>query len=181
VVDSFQRSDIDGVRRHALERHSDHRGELVELLVDDWFEDFNAVQWNYLRSEANTLRGFHCHVKHVDVVMPLAGEVVIGLKDLRDDSPTLGRSEQFTVMPSSEAILIPPGVGHGFYFPSTSVLVFAVSRRWDPDDELRCAWDDPDLGLEWGCSDPRLSDGDRVGGTLADLRADVRRRGLRLV
>jgi len=172
---------IDGVQRQALECHSDHRGDLVELFVDGWFEGFGAAQWNYLHSEPNTLRGFHCHVKHHDVITLLSGGGMLGLKDLREDSPTAGRSEVVALRPTSEAILIPPGVGHGFYFPVASIIVFAVSRRWDPDDELGCRWDDPDLDIDWGCTEPRLSDRDRLSGNLAELRADVRSRGLRSV
>lgn len=170
-----QRSAIFGVQQHAAGVHADDRGELVEFFVDGIFEGFTPSQWNHLRSEANTMRGFHCHAQHVDVVAVLSGELTLGLKDLRDDSPTTGRSETLTLTSSSDVILIPSGVGHGFYFSSPSLLVFGASRRWSPDDEFGCRWDDRDLDIDWGCTDPRLSIRDQHAGTLADLRAELNR------
>jgi len=166
---------------HALQWHSDSRGELLELPIDGWFEGFAAAQWNYLRSGPNTLRGFHCHVRHADVVVVLSGQLTLGLSDLRADSATAGHSETRTLDPTSDAILIPPGVGHGFYSATSSVLAVGPSRRWDPTDELGCRWDDPDLDIDWQCTDPLLSDRDRLGGTLAELRADIAIRGRELV
>ena len=58
---------IAGVRIRRLEPHRDHRGVFVEVYRDTWYEGLRPIQWNAVFSEANTLRGFHCHVRHVDV------------------------------------------------------------------------------------------------------------------
>jgi dTDP-4-dehydrorhamnose 3,5-epimerase len=173
-MDEADRPLIDGVQRYELDKHSDDRGDFVELFRDQWFDDFKPVQWNYVRSAGNVLRGFHCHVRHTDLLAMVTGTMTLGLKDLRDNSPTAGRSQVMTLRPTSEVVLIPPGVGHGFYFPQPAVLVYSVSHEWDTDDELGCNWADPDLGLDWGCETPQLSDRDRLAGSLSQLRAEVR-------
>ncbi len=164
---------IDGVQQRRLEAHRDERGELVELFRSGWIDDFHPVQWNYIRNEPLVLRGFHCHVRHTDLVTVLTGTMIVGIKDLRRTSSSCGRSEIITVAPADEVVGIPPGVGHGFYFPEPAIMVFAVSHEWNHDDELGCRWDDDDLGLDWGCPTPTLSERDRRAGTLASLQREV--------
>jgi len=106
--------------------------------------------------------------------MVASGSLLLGLSDLRADSLSKGVSETIELKPLVQAILIPPGVGHGLYFPEPATLVQAVSHNWSMDDELGCRWDDPDLDLDWTCEDPLMSDQDRNAGTFAALRESVR-------
>lgn len=41
-------------------------------------------------------------------------------------------------------------------------MTYLVDRYYDPDDELGVAWDDPDLGIDWGVAQPTLSARDRA-------------------
>ena len=90
------------------------------------------------------LRGVHAHVRHWDYLTVPLGHAVVGLHDLRTDSPTDGPLDarrargRCPVRPRH-----PPGVAHGFYFHEPSLHIYAVSHEWDPDDELGCRWDDP--------------------------------------
>jgi len=163
-----------GVSLHGLEPHADERGTFTEVFRDSWSTGVTPVQWNVVRSEPNVLRGVHAHHRHADYLTLVAGHATIGVCDLRDDSPTYGRSalvELSSAEPSS--LVIPPGVAHGFYFHEPSLHVYAVSHEWDTDDELGCRWDDPALGLEWPCRAPRLSERDAALGSLASLRTSV--------
>ena len=45
--------------------------------------------------------------------------------------------------------MIPAGVGHGFFSAEASVVMYGVSKYWDPEDELGVRWDDPALGIAW--------------------------------
>jgi dTDP-4-dehydrorhamnose 3,5-epimerase len=163
------RSAIEGVRRRPLQPHVDDRGTFVELFRDRWFDAHHPVQWNLVRSEANVLRGFHAHVRHTDALVVLDGRMVLGLQDLRRSSPTFGLDETLVLEQTAEVVLIPPGVGHGFYLPERALIAFGVSHEWATDDELGCRWDDPDLRVRWGCDDPALSERDRTAGTLGEL------------
>lgn len=139
-----------GVVRRPFVMHRDPRGHLAELFRDEWGVGFHPVQWNLVRSEPRVLRGVHVHANHVDYLSILSGRALVGLKDLRRGSPTEGLA---CMLPMSgdpvSALVIPPGVAHGFYYLEASMHVYAVSRTFDPADELGCRYDDPGLGLAW--------------------------------
>jgi dTDP-4-dehydrorhamnose 3,5-epimerase len=133
-------------------------------------------QWNLAFSEANVLRGLHVHVEHSDWFCVASGAMFVGLLDLR-----VGRSRRRAVnlrMGNAEgipeALLIPPGVAHGFYNSEPAVHVYGTSTAWSADDELGCRFDDPDVGIDWPLQPgvtPLLSERDRSAGSLRDLVA----------
>jgi dTDP-4-dehydrorhamnose 3,5-epimerase len=71
--------------------------------------------------------------------------------DLRPESPTW---RQWTAAELSaengRALLIPPGVAHGFLTlePDTDVL-YQISPRFEAGHEAGVRWDDPAFGIEW--------------------------------
>jgi dTDP-4-dehydrorhamnose 3,5-epimerase len=100
------------------------------------------------------LRGVHVHRQHSDYFVLLSGRASIGLRDLRRDSPTEGYSTVVELRGDLlEALTIPPGVAHGFYFPSMSTHLYSVSHYFDAKDELGCHWSDPALGISWPTSE----------------------------
>src|SRR3970282_2615067 len=76
-----------GVAWRELETHADQRGDLTELFRAEWQSGPAPVQWNFVRSQANVLRGVHVHPRHDDYLIVLQNRMEIGLKDLRRDSP----------------------------------------------------------------------------------------------
>jgi len=169
-------SEIHGIVERPLQPNADDRGSLIELYRTAWTPGFAPVQWNLVHNRSNALRGFHCHVRHTDLLAIVGGSMVLGLKDLRVHSPTHDRSERLAMTHETGLVIIPPGVGHGFYFTEPATLLNAVSHEWSKDDELGCRWDDPDLDIEWGCSDPIISQRDIEAGTLSELRTVIRRK-----
>lgn len=162
-----------------LKTHGDHRGDLTEVFRAEWNIGPPPVQWNFVRSRKNVLRGVHVHSRHDDYLIVLQNRLLLGLKDLREDSPTHNLTSIVELEGERlSAIHIPHGVAHGFYFPSDAIYIYAVSSYWDRADELRCRWDDPELGLSWPTESPLLSDADSSAGTLSamkhDLEADMR-------
>jgi dTDP-4-dehydrorhamnose 3,5-epimerase len=164
----------DGVLCRELKTHVDYRGELTELFRAEWQNGPAPVQWNFVRSQENVLRGVHVHPRHDDYLIVLENRMVLGLKDLRTDSPTHGRVSIIELDGERlSAIHIPHGVAHGFYVPSGALHVYAVSSYWDPSDELRCRWDDPELGMTWPTDSPVLSEADTTAGTLSAMKRDL--------
>lgn len=164
-----------GVRLHELVPHRDERGVFTELFRDSWHLEVEPVQWNLVRFEANVLRGVHVHHRHEDYLSLAVGRATIGLYDLRADSATAGLGTVLELTADSPAALvIPPGVAHGFYFPEPALHVYAVSHDWDRSDELGCRWDDPELRVVWPCSAPLISVRDAVLGPVSELRAAFR-------
>jgi len=41
-------------------------------------------------------------------------------------------------------------------------VVYKCTAVYDPADEFGVVWNDPDIGIDWPISDPRLSDRDRA-------------------
>ena len=160
-----------GTRVHPLATHADERGAFTELFREEWETGVRPVQWNAVASEAGVLRGVHVHVRHGDYLTVVAGSAHVGLCDLRDDSPTADMAAMVELRADAmAAIVIPPGVAHGFLFPEPSLHVYAVTHYWDEEDELGCHWDDPALRLEWPRAPRLVSSRDERAGSLAALR-----------
>lgn len=163
-----------GVVWRELKTHADQRGDLTELFRAEWQSGPAPVQWNFVRSKANVLRGVHVHPRHDDYLIVLQNRMILGLKDLRRDSPTHDLESLVELTGERLSVIhIPHGVAHGFYFPSDARYIYAVSSYWDLSDELRCRWDDPELGLNWPADSPILSDADEGAGTLSAMRRDL--------
>jgi dTDP-4-dehydrorhamnose 3,5-epimerase len=164
----------EGVRRLTLNTVPDERGEFTEMFRATWAPDVEPCQWNIVRSRPSVLRGVHVHFKHADYLTITAGHGLIGLVDLRPESPTY-RSRGFIEMRGDRlnALIIPVGVAHGFYFFEASMHCYAVTEYWDMDDELGCRFDDPDLGLHWPNPAPLLSPRDRELPPLRDIMPQI--------
>lgn len=163
------------LRLSPLEPHRDDRGTFVELYRREWETGVDTVQWNAVHTDAGVLRGVHVHPRHDDYLTVIRGRATIGVRDLREGSPTEGAGA--CVELSGEhptAISIPHGVAHGFYFQQPSTHIYAVSHYWDTADELGCRWDDPALAIPWPQSSARLSPRDEALPSLEVLRGQLR-------
>ncbi|MBW4653574.1 MAG: dTDP-4-dehydrorhamnose 3,5-epimerase family protein [Kaiparowitsia implicata GSE-PSE-MK54-09C] len=155
--------------------HRDVLGSGTEIFREDWLVGRSPVQWNWVMSGANVLRGVHVHHQHTDHLLLYAGRMVLALVDLRDDSPTVGMPQMMDLTPDPlQMVCIPPGVAHGFYFLEPSTSIVGVSHYWAVDDELGCRWDDPALSLTWKVETPILSSRDREAGSFAAMRDEYR-------
>jgi len=170
----------DGVALHELTRIGDHRGHIVELDRVSWHPDDVSVQWTLARTVPGVLRGPHLHKQHVDHLVVLEGELVVGLVDLRRASPTAGMRSLFTHAPL-RVLTIPAGVLHGFFSRTATTTLNATSHEYDPTDDLEVRFDDPDLGLAWPTGQPVLSDRDREAPPLAVLLEQCTAAGLRVI
>ena len=113
-------------------------------------------------SEAGVLRGLHYHHQQVDYWHVLEGTLRAGLVDLRQSSSTQGNAHIIQIKDSDDlGLYIPPGVAHGFFGLTRVTLLYFVDNYYDGSDEYGVAWDDPEIGLEWGIESPNLSNRDR--------------------
>ena len=164
------------LRLSPLVPHRDERGTFVELFREEWETGVHPVQWNAVDSEQGVLRGVHVHPRHDDYLTVVRGSATVGLRDLREGSPTEGAAACVELSAEDPAaISIPHGVAHGFHFTAPSTHIYAVSSYWDPADELGCRWDDPGLGIPWPQRQARISQRDAdlpsLGVLLGELRA----------
>ncbi|HEY1383765.1 MAG TPA: dTDP-4-dehydrorhamnose 3,5-epimerase family protein [Dongiaceae bacterium] len=159
-----------GVLLRRLSNDQDCMGAATELYRRDWSLGLAPVQWNLVSSRPDTLRGVHVHHTHWDYLCVLDGEMVLGLHDMRPQSPTHRLSVQHRLAGDTPtSIVIPPGVAHGFYFAVAATHCYAVSHYWNTSDEIGCRWNDPMLGLTWPTSDPLLSPRDATAPSYEEL------------
>lgn len=162
-----------GVKLISLTVHADCRGDLTEIFRDEWLQSPSPVQWVVTRTEANALRGVHVHARQWDYYCLVAGELVVGLHDLRPGSSSARTAMLRIGADRLRLLAVPNGVAHGLYSPTRSTLMVGTSVYFDPTDHRACRWNAPELGLEWPCTSPILSAKDRDAGSYAALKAGL--------
>jgi dTDP-4-dehydrorhamnose 3,5-epimerase len=165
----------EGLLIRPLEPHGDDRGTFVELHRREWDTRVDPIQWNAAHSNPGVLRGVHVHPRHDDYLTLVRGRAIVGVRDLRDHSPTAGAAACIELRAERpKALTIPHGVAHGFYFAEPSTHVYAVSHYWDMADELGCRWDDPALEIPWPQREAQISPRDEALPAMEELLAELR-------
>lgn len=168
---------LDGVVLVEPQVFGDERGFFVETFSRDaWREmgvDVEFVQHNHSRSVKNTLRGIHFQTEpgQAKLIRCVRGEIVDVAVDLRRGSPTYGQWEAHVLDDvKHRQLFVPVGFGHGFAVLSdVADVAYQVSSYYDPTTEAGIAWDDPDVGVDWGVSEPLLSERDKNAPRLAEV------------
>jgi len=148
---------IQGVQLALLQIHPDDRGFFEEMcrLGQDLAQGFAAashVQFSAALSYSGTVKAIHYHLRQTDLWTPVLGQFQVMLYDMRVHSPTFGQLNTFyTGVLKPLQILIPPGVGHGYKVlgPESALLFYATDQFYDPSDEGRIPWNDPDIHYDW--------------------------------
>jgi dTDP-4-dehydrorhamnose 3,5-epimerase len=145
-----------------------HRMKFCELGILDFF-----VQDNHSCSRKDTLRGLHyqLHRPQAKVCRLVEGEALDVAVDIRQGSPHFGNWT--SVLLSAEQqnqIYIPEGFAHGVLALTDRVqLLYKCSDFYDLGDERGILWNDPDLKISWGISNPLVSEKDANLPTLAKI------------
>jgi dTDP-4-dehydrorhamnose 3,5-epimerase len=162
--------------------HGDDRGRFVETYRRQWLPlGREMVQANRSEKSAGALVGLHYHLHQADYWYVLRGTARVVLHDLRAGSPTDGTTEALDLSGDQDrGLFIPPGVAHGFAALTDVLLWYLVDGYYNPDDELGLAYDDPEVGADWGIGNPVVSERDRTNPRRADIVDALRpRMGLR--
>lgn len=156
--------------------HGDERGRFLETYRRSWFPlGREMVQGSRSDKQAGAVVGLHYHLHQADYWYVPRGRARVVLHDLRGGSPTEGATLALDVGEGDDqGVFIPPGVAHGFASLSDLTLTYLVDSYYNPNDELGVAWDDPEIGADWGVDDPVLSARDMANPMRADIPADVR-------
>jgi dTDP-4-dehydrorhamnose 3,5-epimerase len=162
--------------------HGDERGRFVESYRRSWFPlGREMVQANRSDRQRGAVVGLHYHLHQADYWYVTRGLARVVLHDLRAGSPTEGRTQLLALGDGEErGVFVPPGVAHGFAALSDLTLTYLVDAYYNPSDELGVAWDDPEIGADWGVEEPVLSARDRSNPRRSDIDPALRPRyGLR--
>ncbi len=153
------------------EAHGDARGRFVETYRRSWFPmGREMIQGNRSEKQAGALVGLHYHLHQADYWYVTRGRARVVLHDLRTGSPTEGATQVTEIGDHDDrGIFIPPGVAHGFAAVTDLTLTYLVDSYYNPADEFGVAWDDPEIGADWGVGDPIISDRDRSNPSRAGI------------
>jgi dTDP-4-dehydrorhamnose 3,5-epimerase len=179
----FERTPLLGVIVITPARFGDHRGFFSESYsaraIAEYGINTQFVQDNHsLSITQGTIRGLHFQVPpraQDKLVRCGRGALFDVAVDIRKGSPTYG--QWFGVELSFEngkQLLVPAGFAHGFVTraPETEII-YKCSDYYAQETEGALAWDDPQVGIDWGLGDmmPVLSDKDANAPSLADLNS----------
>lgn len=154
---------VSGVWTVDPDLHGDERGRFVETYRRSWFPlGREMIQGNRSDKAAGAVVGLHYHLHQADYWLVTKGQARVVLHDLRDGSPTEGATLVLELTgDNNRGVFIPPGVAHGFSSLTDLTLTYMVDSYYNPEDELGVAWDDPDIGADWGVAEPVLSPRDQ--------------------
>lgn len=151
---------IDGAALKPLVRHEDERGFFEEILrgSDAFFRGFAQLSW--CRRATGVVTAWHVHPTQWDWWFVPRGRVLAVLHDLRDGSPTRGRTVEVELGEGAadQVLAIPSGVAHGYkVLDGPMELFYVTSREYNaahpapPEgEEGRIPPDDPAIGYDWG-------------------------------
>jgi dTDP-4-dehydrorhamnose 3,5-epimerase len=147
----------------------DERGFFFESFHEKKLKDagINAtfVQDNQSFSQKGVLRGLHLQnppYAQGKLVRVITGKALDVAVDLRKDSPTFGKSYKVILDSQKNNMLyIPEGFGHGFVALEDTIFFYKCTNYYNKASESGIIWNDPDLNIDWGISQPNVSEKDQ--------------------
>lgn len=154
----------------------DHRGYFFETWSEPKYAELNfvPVQDNEsFTAKKGTLRGLHFQqdpMAQSKIVRVVRGAVMDVAVDIRKGSPTY---LQWVAVELSEEnkrqFYIPRGFAHGFLTLTDDVIFcYKVDNLYSKECDRSIRFDDPDISVDWGISDPVLSEKDLSAPWLKD-------------
>jgi dTDP-4-dehydrorhamnose 3,5-epimerase len=154
----------------------DERGYFYESFNAQNFKDhvgnFDFVQDNQSLSQKGVLRGLHFQnppYEQGKLVRVLAGSVLDVIVDIRKNSLTYGKHFSYVLCATKKhALWVPPGFAHGFLtLEDQTVFFYKVTNYYNKESEGCIAFNDSNLGIDWGVENPILSEKDKNASAFA--------------
>ena len=146
--------------------YNDDRGYFFESFKDNLFDDFGLnlkfVQDNEVYSNnPGIIRGLHYQLERPQgkLVHVISGAIKDVSVDIRINSPQFGESIIIDLdSKSHNMVYIPEGFAHGYLVIEKNTIVqYKCTDYYNPESEFGIFWNDKDLNIDWGVSDPLLS------------------------
>jgi dTDP-4-dehydrorhamnose 3,5-epimerase len=160
----------------------DNRGWFIESWSQKKMEEaglhYNFIQDNHSYSSVKgTLRGLHFQKgshSQAKLVRCAKGAVLDIAVDLRKGSPTY--KKWYSIELSAEnkkQFLIPRGFAHGFLTLTDEVeFLYKADNYYNFESDRNIIWNDEEISVEWGISNPILSEKDAKAPKLCNSDAD---------
>jgi dTDP-4-dehydrorhamnose 3,5-epimerase len=148
----------------------DHRGWFMETWSESKYKELGIikhfVQDNHsYTAKKGTLRGLHFQnnpMAQCKIVRCVAGSVIDVAVDLRKGSPNYLKWVAVKLSAENKLqLFIPRGFAHGFLTLTDNVeFVYKADNFYSVEYDRSIRFDDPTIGVDWGISDPVLSEKD---------------------
>ena len=155
-------------RGYFTETFSERKLKEAGLNVPTFVQDNQSFS-----SQKGIVRGLHCQLNphsQTKLIRCTKGEIYDIIVDIREGSPTY--LKWIKVLLSEEnmrQLWIPKGFLHGFVTITKEVIVqYKVDEFYDKETDRSVRFDDPVFGIDWGVSDPILSEKDKNAPLLKD-------------
>jgi dTDP-4-dehydrorhamnose 3,5-epimerase len=155
-----------------VDRHVDERGFFARTWCRDEFAAAGlpstvaqcSVSWNERR---HTLRGMHWQAEphgETKLVRCTRGAILDVVVDLRRDSSThLQHVAIELTQDNRRALVIPPGIGHGFLtLADETEVLYQMDSPHVPEAARGARWDDPAFAIDWPAAPAVISERDRT-------------------
>lgn len=156
----------------------DYRGWFMETWSEKKLSDIGIdrkfVQDNHsFTGKKGTLRGLHFQnnpMAQCKIVRCLAGAVLDVAVDIRKGSPNYLKWVVVELSAENKKqLFIPRGFAHAFLtLTDNAEFVYKVDNDYSKECDRSIRFDDPAIGVDWGISNPILSDKDLNAPLLAD-------------
>jgi dTDP-4-dehydrorhamnose 3,5-epimerase len=155
----------------------DERGWFYEFYKEETFKkhqiNYTFVQENQSFSKKGVIRGLHFQrppYAQAKLVTVLSGKVLDVVVDIRPSSPTF-KQVYYCLLESSKhnMLMIPEGFAHGFAALEDSIFFYKCSNVYNKQSESGIRWNDADLKINWGVTNPIVSAKDSELPALAKL------------
>ena len=138
------------------------KNEIENLLPSDLYFKHDK----FSTSKYNVLRGIHGDNKSWKLVTCVFGEIQQVVVDMRKDSSTYLKWQDFTINKNNQQlILIPPNIGNAYYVNSDQAVYhykLAYDGDYlDADEQFSIKWNDPRIDINWMSNSPQLSSRDK--------------------
>ncbi len=167
----IERTPLDGLLIIKPDVFEDERGYFFESFNEEKFSaaglNITFRQDNESKSRKGVLRGLHFQAPPFEqgkLVRVIRGSVLDVAVDIRRKSPTYGSWESIVLSGQNKWMYwIPPGFAHGFVTQEDdTVFFYKCTNVYNKASEGSVRWNDPVLDIDWGISDPVISDKDKL-------------------
>lgn len=165
----FEKLLIEGLILIKPDVYYDDRGYFFESYHKNKFIEgglhFDFIQNNESLSNKNVLRGLHFQNppdEQGKLVRVMHGAVLDVVVDIRKNSKTYGKHYKVELNDRNHYLFwIPPGFAHGFLsLEDKTVFCYQCTSFYNKQSEDGILWDDKDLNINWGITNPIVSEKD---------------------
>ena len=175
----IEKTDLDGIVIITPDVFSDDRGYFLESFQEKRYQEILGVEMRFVQdnvsySKQGVLRGLHYQAPpfgQAKLVTVLEGSVLDVAVDIRNGSPTYGKYVAVELSGENHRQLyIPEGFAHGFVVKSESALfTYKCTNIYSKEHDRGIVWNDPDLDIPWGVTDPIVLEKDLKHPHFADI------------